>query len=164
MSNRQETKEETKLPALDPASVEVRVGSIYPDPFNEGVFARQKQALGDALGLSKFGVNLLRLAPGVASSQRHWHSGEDEFIYILEGELTLITDGGEQVLTSGMVAGFPANSGDGHVLINRSGRDAVVLEVGNRSSAEVVTYSDIDLKQIKQDGVRTFIHKDGTPY
>ncbi len=153
-----------KSPALDPASVEVRVGAIYPDPFNEGVSDRQKQALSDALGLDQFGVNLLRLTPGVASSRRHWHSGEDEFLYILEGEVVLITDDGEQVLASGMVAGFPANSGDGHCLVNRSGADAVVLEVGHRSKFEVVTYSDIDLKQTKKDGVRTFFHKDGTPY
>ena len=153
------------LPAIDPETVEARTGTNYPDEFAGPVKDREKRALGDALGLGQFGVNLVRLKPGVMSSQRHWHSHEDEFVIVLEGELALVTDGGEQVLGPGMAAGFPAGSGDGHHLINRSGRDAVYLEVGARDEAnDDVDYSDIDLIRRKKDGARVFFHKDGTPY
>lgn len=153
-----------KPPAIDPATVPVRTGSAYPGPFAEAVQGRERQALGDAVGLKNYGVNLLRIGPGVLSSQRHWHSHEDEFLYVLEGEVVLVTDAGEQVLTSGMVAGFPAGSGDGHHLINRSSRDAVVLEVGDRNPNDEVDYPDIDLQFRSVDGRRAFVHKDGTPY
>ena len=153
------------LPAIDPETVEARTGTNYPDEFAGPVKDREKRALGDALGLSQFGVNLVRLKPGVMSSQRHWHSHEDEFVIVLEGELALVTDAGEQVLGPGMAAGFPAGSGDGHHLINRSGRDAVYLEVGARDEAnDDVDYSDIDLIRRKKDAERVFFHKDGTPY
>ena len=108
------------------------VGTLYPPPFDEPCRARERTRLGDAAGLTQFGVNLLRLPPGAWSSQRHWHTGEDEFIYIVSGEVVLVTDAGEEVLRAGDCAGFKANDGDGHHLQNRSGQDAVVLEIGSR--------------------------------
>jgi len=158
------TSEKPKLPALDPATVPAVTGTRYPAPFREPVAAREKRALGDALGLTNFGVNVTRLPPGTASSQRHWHSHEDEFVYVLEGELVLITDAGEQTLGPGMAAGFPAGRPDGHQLVNRSEADAVVLEVGDRQAEEAVDYPDIDMKLTKSGGGFTFLHRDGTPY
>jgi uncharacterized cupin superfamily protein len=119
-------------------------------------------AAGQRRRLTDFGVNLMRLPPGNWSSQRHWHSDEDEFVYVLEGELTLIEDGGETVLRAGDCAAFPKNSGNGHHLINKSGAMAVYLEVGARSPADVTICSDIDMMSSNADG--RFVHKDGTPY
>ena len=153
-----------KSPALDPATVPVVTGSDYPAPFGADVATRERRRLGDALGLANFGVNLTRLPPGDASSQRHWHSRQDEFVYIVEGEVVLITDGGEQVLTAGMVAGFPAGARDGHRLINRSDRDAIILEVGDRAANDECDYSDIDMLVRWIDGEEKYLHKDGTPY
>jgi uncharacterized cupin superfamily protein len=153
-----------KSPWLDPASVKPRLGSIYPSPFGEKVAGREKRALGDPLGLSQFGVNLVTLAPGSWSSQRHWHTNEDEFIYVLEGEVTLVTDGGETLLGPGMAAGFTAGKPDGHHLINRSGRPARYLEVGTRADTEVAQYSDIDMVARKEGGRFVFMHKNGEPY
>ncbi len=156
-----------KLPALDPAAVEERVGSSYPEPFGSQVGARRKRALGDALGLCNYGVNLVELPAGAPSTMRHWHDKQDEFVYLLEGELTLITDGGEQTLTAGMAAGFPAGSGDGHQMVNRSQARAVYLEVGDRLPGDKVHYSDVDLAlpRASGDGLGlAFTHKDGTPY
>ena len=153
-----------KPPVLDPATVEVWTGSTYPELFAAECAARQKRALGDAVGLKNFGVNLVRLAPGVWSSQRHWHSAQDEFLFVLEGEVVLITDAGEQTLTPGMAAGFPAGSDDGHHLVNRSGAAAVYLEVGDRAQGDDVDYPDIDMLARWFDGVRKFVRKDGTPY
>ena len=116
---------------LDPVSVTPRVGSTYPAPFGAPLAGREKRALGDALKLTQFGVNLVTLAPGTWSSQRHWHANEDEFIYVLDGEVTLVTDAGEKVLGPGMAAGFPAGKPDGHHLVNRSERPALYLEVGH---------------------------------
>ncbi len=116
--------------------------------------------MGDAVGLTQFGVNLVRVPPGVWSSQRHWHSAEDEFVYVVEGELVLVTEGGEQVLRAGMIAGFPAGHADGHHLVNRSARDAVYLEVGTRAERDDVDYPDCDM-QIRANGLT---RKDGTPY
>ncbi len=155
---------ELKLPAVDPATVDTRFGSNYPAPFTKTVGAREKKPLGDVAGLKNFGVNLVRIPAGAMSSQRHWHSREDEFIMVLEGELTLVTETGEQTLGSGKAAGFPAGSRDGHHLVNRSNRDAVYLEVGTRDPADDVDYPDIDLIRRKKDGKRAFFHKDGTPY
>jgi uncharacterized cupin superfamily protein len=149
---------------LDPARLPPRVGSIYPAPFAEPLKGREKRALGDAAGLSQFGVNLVTLQPGAWSSQRHWHENEDEFIYVLDGEVTLITDAGETVLRPGMAAGFPAGKPDGHHLINRSDRPARYLEVGTRAATEVAHYSDIDLAGRKKDGRFVFTHKNGEPY
>ncbi len=159
------TEASLTFPAIDPETVEVGTGANYPAPFKAGVEAREKRALGDALGLGQFGVNLVRLKPGVMSSQRHWHSHEDEFVIVLEGELALVTEAGEQTLGAGMAAGFPAASGDGHQLINRSDADAVYLEVGSRDEAnDDVDYPDIDMIRRTRDGQRVFLHKDGTPY
>lgn len=153
-----------KPPALDPATLPVRRGTGYPAPFDAISPTREKRVLGDALGLKNFGVNLVRLPPGEGSSQRHWHSHEDEFVYIVEGELTLITDEGEQVLGPGMVAGFPAGAPNGHHLVNKSDRDGVYLEVGDRIEADEGAYPDIDMLYRIVDGRHIFTHKDGTPY
>ena len=148
---------------IDPSSVDVKTGSSYPEPFRSQVGARRKRALGDALGLTNYGVNLVELPPGALSSMRHWHSRQDEFVYVLEGELVLITDAGEQVLGAGMAAGYPAGSGDGHQMINRSDAPARYLEVGDRTPGDAVTYTDIDLALADND-TDDFTHKDGTPY
>lgn len=154
-----------RLPALDPATVPARTTSGYPEPFRARVTPREKRALGDALGLTRFGVNLTTLPPGKESSMRHYHAREDELIYVLEGELVLRTDDGEQRLTAGMCAGFPAGSGDGHQLVNRSDRPARYLEIGNRDPDDTVGYSDVDLAAHKTaDGTWLYAHKDGTPY
>ncbi len=153
-----------KTPALDPKTLPVKKGSDYPEPFKAAVAGRERRALGDALGLKNFGVNLTRLPPGGSSSQRHWHSRQDEFVYVVEGEVVLVTDAGEQVLSAGMVAGFPAGTGDGHQLINRTDRDALYLEVGDRSANDACDYSDIDMLVRWIDGAEKYVHKDGTPY
>ncbi len=153
-----------KPPALDPKTLTAKKGSDYPEPFDAAAAGRERRALGDALGLKNFGVNLLHLPPGNASSQRHWHSRQDEFVYIIEGEVVLVTDAGEQMLRAGMVAGFPAGSGDGHHLINRSDRDVICLEVGDRTANDDCDYSDIDMLVRWFDGVEKYVHKDGTPY
>ena len=153
-----------KPPALNPATVTRQIGSAYPAPHDEPCRRRERQPLGDPVGLTQFGVNLLTLPPGAWSSQRHWHRKEDEFVYVLEGEVVLVTDAGEQTLTPGMAAGFPAGRQDGHHLINRSERLAQVLEVGSRIDGEYAEYSDIDMKVEVTDGVFRFLHMDGTPY
>jgi uncharacterized cupin superfamily protein len=153
-----------KMPAFDPATIEGRTGTNYPEAMKAVVDGRLKRKLGDAAGLTRFGVNLVTLAPGAASSHRHWHSHEDEFVYILDGTPTLVTDAGEQVLGPGMAAGFPAGVADGHHLVNRSGADVLYLEVGNRDPADAVDYPDVDMTVRKVDGGYVFAHKDGTPY
>lgn len=153
-----------KPPALDPAAVSAATGSSYPEPFRSRVAARRKQRLGDALGLRNFGVNLTTIPPGASSALRHWHSHEDEFIYMVSGELTLVTGGGEQRLTPGLCAGFPAGKADGHCLVNRTDRDAVYLEVGDRHPADTVTYPDDDLVACPAPQGRRFTRKDGNPY
>ena len=153
-----------KSPALDPETVPVKAGTDYPEPFRAAVVARERRALGDALGLKNFGVNLTRLPPGCASAQRHWHSKQDEFVFIVEGELVLVTDSGEQVLRAGQVAGFPAGARDGHHLINRTKRDALYLEVGDRTADDECDYPDIDMLVRWIDGKEKYVHKDGTPY
>jgi uncharacterized cupin superfamily protein len=153
-----------KLPALDPADVKAAEGSSYPAQYKSAVAGRAKRRLGDALGLTNFGVNLTTIKPGAGSALRHWHSHEDEFIYMVSGELVLLMDGGEQVLTAGMCAGFPAGKADGHCLVNRSNRDAVYLEVGDREPQDDVTYPDDDLLARGTPQGRRFTRKDGTPY
>ena len=153
-----------KPPALDPASVPQKIGSNYPAPFDQACATRKRAALGDALGLTQFGVNLLTLPPGAWSSQRHWHENEDEFVYVLDGEVFLITDDGEQRLTPGMVAGFRAGKRDGHHLINRSEAPAHVLEVGTRVAEDKAEYSDIDMKVEMEGSAYRFLHKNGEPY
>jgi uncharacterized cupin superfamily protein len=154
-----------KLPALDPADVPAAAGSTYPDQFKAAVAGRAKRRLGDALGLTLFGVNLTTIGPGAQSALRHWHSAQDEFIYLLEGELVLMTDEGEQVLKPGMCAGFPAGKANGHHLVNRTGRDAVYLEVGDRTPNDAVTYPDNNIvAQPTGDGSRRFTKKDGSSF
>lgn len=148
---------------IDVQSLSRVTGSGYPSPHDEPCLERSRQRLGDAAGLTQFGVNLTRLPPGCWSSQRHWHTGEDEFVFIVEGEVVLVTDAGEEVLRAGDSAGFKAGDGDGHHLQNRSDRDAVVLEVGTRQpAADEVFYSDIDLRLLK--GHTGFAHRNGELY
>ncbi|RJT39241.1 cupin domain-containing protein [Mesorhizobium waimense] len=150
------------MPKIDLSAVPARKGSPYPPPFDEPCATRVRRRLGDAGGLSDFGVNLMTLPPGGWSSQRHWHSHEDEFVYVLEGEVTLVEDGGETVLRAGDCATFAKNSGNGHHLINRSAATALYLEVGSRNPQDLTTCSDIDMMSSNADG--RFVHKDGTPY
>jgi uncharacterized cupin superfamily protein len=150
--------------ALDPGTLPERRGSGYPEPFRAAVAGRAKRALGDAFGLTQFGVNLVRLPPGCWSSQRHWHSHEDELVMVVEGELTLVTDAGKQPLRPGMVAGFPAGRNDGHHLINRTDREAVYLEIGSRHDADEVVYSDIDMELRRRGEDHVYVRKDGAPY
>ena len=148
------------MPRIDIAAIQPRQGSGYPAPFHEKSRQRLKRALGDAGNLSDFGVNLVTLPPGEWSSQRHWHSAEDEFVYVLSGELTLITDAGEQRIGAGECVAVPRNQPDGHHLINKSTADALYLEVGTRCDADECRYPDIDM--FLKDG--EFRRRDGTPY
>jgi uncharacterized cupin superfamily protein len=150
------------MPKIDIVRVPERKGTGYPPQFNAPCAERIRQRLGDAGGLKDFGVNLMRLPPGNWSSQRHWHSHEDEFVYVLDGELTLIEDGGETILRAGDCAAFPKGSGNGHHMINRSGKMAAYLEMGSRQPDDVTTCSDIDMMSPNRDG--RFLHKDGRPY
>jgi uncharacterized cupin superfamily protein len=148
---------------IDLAAVAERRGSGYPEPFDQPCRTRARRSLGDAAGLTQFGVNLLTLPPGAWSSQRHWHSLEDEFVYVLAGEVTLVTNAGEETLRAGDCAGFRAGDPDGHHLINRSQADAQVLEVGTRADGQDATdYPDIDM--IHAAGGVGFVRRDGTPY
>jgi uncharacterized cupin superfamily protein len=150
------------MPKIDVTSAPTRKGSSYPPPHDAPCAERVRRRLGDAAGLTQFGVNLLELPPGVWSSQRHWHSEEDEFVYVLSGEVTLIDDAGEHLLRAGDCAAFPKGAADGHRLVNRSGAMAVCLEVGTRSQNDVCIYSDIDMKI--ENRAAGFVHKDGTPF
>jgi uncharacterized cupin superfamily protein len=153
------------LPALDPEDVPARSSSGYPEPFRSRVLPREKRALGTALGLTKIGVNLTTLPPGKVSSMRHFHTREDELVFVVEGEVSLRTDEGEQLLTAGMCAGFPAGTRNGHQLVNKSDRPARYLEISNRDPEDAAVYPDVDLAYHKgTDGRPTFTHKDGTPY
>jgi uncharacterized cupin superfamily protein len=148
---------------IDLSAIKATLGSGYPAPYDEPCRQRKRLRLGDVAGLTHFGVNLLRLPPGVWSSQRHWHTAEDEFVYIVEGEVVLISDAGEEVLRAGDCAGFKAGERDGHHLLNRADTDAVLLEIGSRNpDSDGVDYPDIDL--VIRAGARAFLHKDGTPY
>jgi uncharacterized cupin superfamily protein len=150
------------MPKVDLAAVPKRTGSGYPSPFDRACAERVRQRLGNAGGLADFGVNLMHLPPGNWSSQRHWHSSEDEFVYVVAGELVLVENAGETVLGAGDCAAFPKGVRDGHHLINRSSVVAVYLEVGSRSPDDVITCSDVDMTSPSRDG--RFLHKDGTPY
>ena len=153
-----------KLPAADPAGVPVRKGSALPETFRKAIASRRKRRLGDAVGITQFGVNLVELGPGDMSAQRHWHETEDEFVYMLDGELTRVTDEGERILAAGLCAGFPAGKASGHHLINRGKTVARYLEVGTRVKNDVVHYSDIDLHLDLVDGVEHWTDKKGNPY
>ncbi len=148
------------MPRIDSTEIHHRTGSNYPPPFDRQAAGRVKQALGQAGGLTGFGVNRCELPAGAWSSQRHWHSHEDEFVYVLSGELTLVTDAGEVMLRAGDCAAFAKNVADGHHLINRSSEPAVYLDMGTRQEGDVCTYPDIDLLA-SEDG---YTHRDGTPY
>lgn len=150
------------MPKVDIATVPKRQGVGYPPPFAALTADRIRQKLGDAGGLTDFGINLTRLPPGNWSSQRHWHSHEDECVYILEGEVVLIEDDQETVLHAGDFATFPKGSGNGHHLVNRSAKTAAYLEVGSRQPEDVAICSDVDMMSANSDG--RFVHKDGTPY
>lgn len=148
---------------IDLKTAPVTTGSRYPAPYDEPCRARFRTRLGDAAGLTQFGVNLLRLPPGTWSSQRHWHSAEDEFVYVLEGEVVLVTNDGEQTLHAGDSAGFKCGVADGHQLQNRSSREVVLLEIGTRRPEEdEVEYPDIDLRV--PPGRNGFTRKNGTRY
>ena len=156
--------DKTKSAAIDPQTVEPHHGSDYPAPFDADCTQREKRRLGDAFGLTLFGVNMVHLSPGQMSAQRHWHSREDEFTMMLEGEAVLVTDAGEQTVRSGMVMGFPAGAENGHHLVNRSDSVAVYLEVGTRDPLDECDYPDIDMQLRVIEGEQIFVHKDGTPY
>src|SRR5260221_13690632 len=130
---------------IAPTDLPLHTGTFYPPPYDQPCRARERRKLGDAAGLTQFGVNLLRLPPGAWSSQRHWHTGGDEFIYVLSGEVVLVTDGEEEVLRAGDSAGFRAGDTNGHCLQNRSGEDARVLEIGTRVPGDSAFYPDIDM-------------------
>ncbi|GAX37773.1 cupin domain-containing protein [Nodularia sp. NIES-3585] len=150
---------------INPDNVPIRTTSTYPDEFKPLVCGRIKQALGNAAGLQNFGVNLVTLEPGSCSALRHWHTQQDEFIYVIKGEVTLITNTGEQILIPGMMAGFPSGEEDGHQLVNRSHEIVVYLEVGDRTPDDQVNYPDHDLiAQPSADGNHIFTHKNGALY
>lgn len=138
--------------------------SNYPEPFASRMDGRQKRPLGDVFGLTNFGVNLTSLAPGAISALRHFHTRQDEFVYVLKGNPTLVTDLGETQLLPGMCAGFKAGSGDGHQLLNRTDTEVVYLEVGDRTVGDSAAYPDDDLQAFLSNGAWQFMHKDGTPY
>ena len=152
------------MPKIDIAGIKMDTVTGYPEQFRQAVAGRQRKRLGNAAGLDQFGVNLTRLLPGAQSSQRHWHQAEDEFVYVLEGELILCEDHGETVLRAGDAAGFKAGVANGHCLVNRSARDAVYLEVGTRAARERAEYPDIDLVAHKDEDGYRYTHKSGEPY
>jgi len=152
------------MPKIDIANLPVDSRSNYPEPFNRVVMGRSRRRLGIAAGLEQFGVNLTTLKPGAASALRHWHEKEDELVYVLNGEVVLVEDGGETQLKAGDAAGFKANVPNGHHLINRSDRDAVYLEIGTRSKHERAEYPDVDMRIIRDDAGARYTHKDGKPY
>jgi uncharacterized cupin superfamily protein len=152
-----------KLPALDPRDVEPITGSGYPDIYKVRVLPRQRRALGDALGLTKIGVNLTTLEPGKESSMRHWHTAEDEFIYVVSGEVVLRTDAGEQTLAAGQCAGFKAGTPDGHQLLNRTSTTAVYLAISNRDEDnDRGFYPDVDLLMSPPHAPGQFTRRDGS--
>lgn len=155
-----------QLPALDPQSIQQVVGARYPAEFSASTAGRLKRALTGALGLTQFGVNITELPPGGATALRHWHSHEDEFVYVLQGDATLVSNAGTQALAAGMCAGFPAGVEDGHCIVNTSGATATILEVGTRDDRDTGHYPDDDLYigPGRYKGEAKFTRKDGTPY
>lgn len=155
-----------ELPAIDPDEVPVKPGSGagYPEPFQSRMGERSKRRLGDACGLTKFGVNLVRLGPGGQSALRHWHTLEDEFVYIVSGEVILVTDAGEQKLSPGMCAGYPAGRRDAHHMLNRGSMPATYLEIGNRIDGDNCFYPDDDLVWCDDGNGPYGAHRDGRRY
>lgn len=152
------------MPVIDPKNVPVKTGSIYPSPYAEMMAGRSSLRLGEAGGLTQFGVNLVTLQPGALSSLRHWHQNEDEFVMITEGECTLVQDAGEIVMRPGDCAAFPAGDPDGHHFINHTASVARFLVIGSKAPREVATYSDVDLKVEIEGGKARFTYKDGTDW
>jgi uncharacterized cupin superfamily protein len=147
---------------IDVTAAPVLTGTTYPPPYDEPCRTRQRVRLGDAAGLTQFGVNLLRLPPGAWSAQRHWHVGEDEFVYVVSGEVVLATDSGDEVLRAGDCAGFKAGDSNGHCLQNRSNAEATVLEIGTRvAGGDTAYYPECDMVAVPGS---TYTGRDGTPY
>jgi len=138
--------------------------TIYPKQFAHHVEGREKRPLGDVFGLKNFGVNLTRLLPGASSSLRHAHTKQDEFVYILQGRPTLVTDEGRTILSPGMCAGFRAGTGNGHHLVNETGEDVLYIEIGDRTPGDAASYPDDDLAAVAIEGGWKVTHKDGSPY
>jgi len=152
------------MPVIDPTRVPVKTGSIYPEPFAGMMKGRSSLRLGEAGGLTQFGVNLVTLEPGALSSLRHWHQHEDEFVMVTEGECSLVQDAGETVMRPGDCAAFPAGCPDGHHFINRSDQVARFLVVGTKAPREVATYSDVDLRLEIDGGKSRFSYRDGSDF
>ena len=152
------------MPKIDVAAVPVDTRTGYPPPHDKVVIGRSRKRLGNAVGLDQFGVNLTTLKPGASSALRHWHEKEDEFVFMLEGEVALIENEGETLLRPGDAAGFKAGVANGHHLVNRSDRDAVYLEIGSRRAGEIAHYPDIDLAVVKIDGANRYTRKDGSAF
>jgi uncharacterized cupin superfamily protein len=149
---------------IDVATLAPIIGTLYPPPFDRPCRSRERKRLGDVAGLTQFGVNLLRLPPGAWSSQRHWHTGSDEFVYVLAGEAVLVTDEGEETLRPGDAAGFKAGDTSGHCLRNLSNGEVLVLEIGTRVADDCGYYSEIDMVA-PAGGLRAlYTQRDGTPY
>lgn len=149
---------------LDLATVPVKTGSIYPPPYGAMMAGRSSLRLGQAAGLTQFGVNLVTLQPGALSSLRHWHRAEDEFVMVTQGECVMITEDGDEVMRPGDCVGFPANTPDGHHFVNRSDAPARFLVIGSKARSEVATYSDIDMVMTIEDGAARFAYRDGSPW
>jgi uncharacterized cupin superfamily protein len=152
------------MPKIDIPKVPVEKATTYPDPYWQVTVGREKQRLGNSIGLNQFGVNLVTLKPGAWSSQRHWHRNEDEFVYVLEGEIILVEDHGEVVLKPGDTAGWKANSRIGHCLINRTKQDARYIEVGTRAPFETAVYPDIDMRAERDKNGMRYLKKTGEPH
>ena len=149
---------------IDPATLAPILGTLYPPPYDRPCRSRVRRKLGDAAGLTQFGVNLLHLPPGAWSSQRHWHSRSDEFVYVLSGEIVLVTDAGEEILRAGDAAGFKGGDRDGHCLQNRSAAAATALEIGSRLQDDAASYPDIDMESPAGSKPAIYVHRDGAPY
>ena len=152
------------MPVIDPAKVPVKTGSIYPEPYAGMMQGRSSLRLGEAGGLTQFGVNLVTLAPGALSSLRHWHLAEDEFVMVTQGACVMVTDAGETAMQPGDCAAFPAGSPDGHHFINRTDRMARFLVIGSKAPREVATYSDVDLRVEMEAGKARFTYRDGSDW
>jgi uncharacterized cupin superfamily protein len=153
-----------KLPVVDPAAIPEQRGSGYPEPYRSRMGERAKRRMGDACGLTKFGVNLVTLGPGGQSALRHWHTLDDEFVYVLSGEVVLVTNDGDQVLGAGMAAGYPAGKKNAHHFVNRSAAAATYLEIGNRTEGDNAFYPDDDLIWVEDESGTFAAHKDGRRY
>lgn len=149
---------------MNPLDLAANTGCGYPEPFRARCLPREKRALGDAAGLTTIGINHTTLSPGAASSMRHWHTREDEFVFVLAGELALVTNKGEVTIRAGQCAGFPAGRSDGHQFVNRGSVPAVYLEMSNRDETDVAHYPDVDLRLDSPEAPGRYAHKDGRPY